>query len=412
MRKASLILLATATALSCTHKKSSDLRPQLPIVTTSPVTNIVTTSATGGGTVSNDIPATFRGLQWDVDSNFSHPTNIGQDSGTGTFSMQMTPLLDGAHYYYRAWGSNNNGVAYGKTIAFSTITISTEYIISTIAALSDPTDLPTGVAVDPSGAVYACDVRGNIWKIASAATMTLVTTISGKAGGIACDKQGNFLVSATDQKKILHITPGGVTTTFAGGAAGIANGQGAAAGFLSPQTLYLKSDGTLYILDSSYIRTADPSGNVSTPYSPLPASNPLTAIAIDAAGKVYFSDGIAIFWLNDYGQMASFAGQSTPGSTDGPYNSASFSGISGMGIDKDGNVVAADKTLMRRITTTGTSTAGDVRTIAGSTTAGATDGGGDIARFGATAGLVVDAQGVIYVADSGNKKIRKIIRKQ
>ena len=411
MRNASLILLASAFVLSCTHKKSSGLPPKLPIVTTSPVTNIVTTSATGGGTVAPDIPATFRGLDWDVDSNFTHATNIGQDSGNGSFSMQMTPLLDGAHYYYRAWASNNNGVAYGKTVAFTTITISTEYVVSTLATLPDGTDLPTGVAADANGNLYACDVRGNIWKLASNGSPSLVTTISGKAGGIACDKQGNLLVSATDQKKILRITPAGVTTTFAGGATGIANGQGATAGFLFPQTLYSKSDGTLYVLDSGYIRIVDPSANVSTTYTPGPIDKPFTAMAIDAAGKVYFTDGITIFWLNDKLQKAGFAGQSTPGSKDGAYNSASFSGISGMGIDKDGNIVAADKTSMRRITTAGVSTAGDVRTIAGSATAGATDGTGDIARFGLTAGLVVDASGVIYVVDNGNRKIRKIVRK-
>ena len=35
----------------------------------------------------------------------------------------------------------------------------------------------------------------------------------------------------------------------------------------------------------------------------------------------------------DQMQKAGFAGQSTPGSTDGIYNAASFSGISGLGID-------------------------------------------------------------------------------
>ena len=50
---------------------------------------------------------------------------------------------------------------------------------------------------------------------------------------------------------------------------------------------------------------------------------------------------------------------------------------------------------------------GNVSTVAGSTR-GYNDGKGSAGLFDALAGLVVDSAGVIYVADYGNSKIRKI----
>ena len=49
-----------------------------------------------------------------------------------------------------------------------------------------------------------------------------------------------------------------------------------------------------------------------------------------------------------------------------------------------------------------------MQTLAGDGTAGYRDGAGAQARFNAPQGVAVDAGGVVYVADTGNNRIRRI----
>jgi DNA-binding beta-propeller fold protein YncE len=60
--------------------------------------------------------------------------------------------------------------------------------------------------------------------------------------------------------------------------------------------------------------------------------------------------------------------------------------------------------MIRKITS-----AGVVTTLAGSTTSGRNDGTGPSASFSGPAGVAVDGSGNVYVADSGNNMIRKIV---
>jgi hypothetical protein len=59
---------------------------------------------------------------------------------------------------------------------------------------------------------------------------------------------------------------------------------------------------------------------------------------------------------------------------------------------------------IRKITT-----AGVVTTLAGQTTPGTTDGTGTNARFNGPTGIAVTSGGILYVVDSDNNRIRKIV---
>ena len=102
--------------------------------------------------------------------------------------------------------------------------------------------------------------------------------------------------------------------------------------------------------------------------------------------------------------MTTLAG-STPGYADGTGTAAQFASPAGIGIDAQGNLYVSEFTnhKLRKITP-----AGVVTTFAGSN-GGYADAGALGAQFNNPYGLSIDAQGILYVADRGNYKVRKIV---
>jgi sugar lactone lactonase YvrE len=105
--------------------------------------------------------------------------------------------------------------------------------------------------------------------------------------------------------------------------------------------------------------------------------------------------------------VTTFAGALTGelGSADGTGTNARFFQPVGIAIDKDGNLYIADtgNNKIRKITPGGV-----VTTVAGTGAQGKTNGAAAQATFNAPQGLAVDANGNVYVADTFNSIIRKI----
>jgi hypothetical protein len=95
----------------------------VPTVTTSQVTIIQQTTATGGGNVTNSGGAnvTERGICWGTShnptTNGSHASN---GTGTGSYTVNMSGLSPGTTYYVRAYAINSAGTAYGNEVSFTT----------------------------------------------------------------------------------------------------------------------------------------------------------------------------------------------------------------------------------------------------------------------------------------------------
>jgi sugar lactone lactonase YvrE len=282
------------------------------------------------------------------------------------------------------------------------------------------------VAVDASGNVYVADTRNH--KIRKVSPGGAVGTLAGSGlpgfgdgtgsaasfnspNGIAVDSSGNVYVADTNNHRIRKITPAGVVSTFAGsGSPGFAEGTGTAARFNSPWGIAIDDSGTLYVADSSNtrIRTISPAAEVGTLAEAGDGTsfNYPYGIAVDTAGNVYVADGFThrISMIDPDGFVSILAGSGTAGFADATGEEASFKNPSGVAVDAGGNVYVADtgNYKIRRIDANGT-----VTTFAGTGTQGWLDGPPADAKFVSPAGVALDASGILYIAD-GNR-IRKIV---
>lgn len=135
-------------------------------------------------------------------------------------------------------------------------------------------------------------------------------------------------------------------------------------------------------------------------------------VVVDGAGTVYVADtqNHTIRKVAPGGVVTTLAGLGgSRGAADGTGSAARFYNPAGVAVDAAGTVYVADtyNNTIRRVTPDGV-----VTTIAGRSSIFPTfaDGTGSAARFNSPAGLAIDMAGVLYVADSGNHRIRKVTR--
>lgn len=132
-------------------------------------------------------------------------------------------------------------------------------------------------------------------------------------------------------------------------------------------------------------------------------------LVVDVSGNVYVIDasGTSIRKITPAGYVSTVAGAwATYGSADGNGAAAQFNWPAGIAIDANGTLYVADtyNHTIRKITTDR-----EVTTIAGSPgLSGSADGTGSDARFRYPDGIAVDSALNVYVADTYNHTIRKI----
>jgi sugar lactone lactonase YvrE len=132
-------------------------------------------------------------------------------------------------------------------------------------------------------------------------------------------------------------------------------------------------------------------------------------VTSDANGNIYISDFAShvIRRLTPQGQLTIIAGNGQAGYLDAkdPLQ-AQFNRPAGLAIDANNNLYVADREnhCIRRISLS----SGDVSTIAGFPQAGYSDGQGQAAQFSSPIGLGIDGSGVLYVGDFGNYMIRRV----
>ena len=366
---------------------------------------------------------------------------------------------------------------------------------------------PTDLAIADDGTIYVADYYGH--RIRKIALDGMVTTVAGGGPfygppfgegawgdfrdgpaaearfkfphGIALDGNGNLFI-AEDYGRIRRLSPSGSVVTFAGGQTlGHRDGHRGEALFGNLLAIDVDAEGNIYVIDNHYdsgiaIRKIDTTGVVSTLRRGTASFRTGTlasprGLAVTGDGAIYIANTgrHQILELTDRGILRAAAGTGEEGYADGPRVEAMFNLPAAIDVAHDGRLVVADEgnNLIRTIAPTATSSSargqalavagrlprledvkvtifasgsllsrpagmaldlegnvivadsgrhairrisprGTVTTIAGGRGQGLRDGVGREAQFSEPKGVAVHPDGSIYVADSGNNRIRRI----
>jgi len=225
------------------------------------------------------------------------------------------------------------------------------------------------------------------------------------------------------------VAPSGVIATFAGtGASCGFGGEGdpaTLAPLCAPQGVVADLAGNVYIADTDHnvVIQVDPAGTVHTVAGTGTAGdagagntswgelNGPTGLALDSAGNLYIADtqNHRIRMLAPNGAISTIAGTGTGGFSGdgGAAAAAELNAPTAVAIDSSGNIYVAD-TLNHRVRLV--TTDGNIATIAGTGDAAYNGDDGPAVRMALSSpyGLALDGQGNVYVADTGNNRVRML----
>ena len=307
---------------------------------------------------------------------------------------------------------------------------------ATSAALSGP----HGLALSAGGSLYIADLYNCRVREVSGGTIVTVAGsgscgYSGDGGpatsaeldhpdGVAVDAGGDLYIADTDNCRVRKVSGGTISTVAGTGSCAYSGDGGAAtaAELNDPQGLAVDGSGDLYIADRSNCRVRRVSagtittiaGTASCGYSgdggPA-ASAALRApygLAVDAGGDLYIADrsNCAVRKVSG-GTITTVAGGSCIVATGdgGPATSAMVS-PSGVVVDANGDLYVTENARCRVREVSG----GIITTVAGTgscTYAG--DGGpATSATLGNPLGLASEGTGGLYIVDYWNCRVRKV----
>jgi DNA-binding beta-propeller fold protein YncE len=312
---------------------------------------------------------------------------------------------------------------------------------------------PFGVDFDKSGAMFIAELEGGHIHRVDASGIFSTTAGTGEAKGDAGDggpaknatfngmhslaigPSGEIYVADTWNNRVRKIDPkSGAIAAFAGTGKKAYAGDGGPAANADCSGIYCVAFSpdmkTLYLadLDNRRIRAVDMQSGVirliagngehgAPPDGAVAREAPLVdprAVAADAGGNVYVLErsGHALRVVDRAGTIRTVVGTGKPGPAgdDGPALSATLRGPKHLCIDRDGNVIIADTDnhVIRKYLPKD----GNLVRVAGTGKAGSAGvvGPPENAELNQPHGVHVDRHGALFIVDSLNDRILKIVK--
>lgn len=357
------------------------------------------------------------------------PGSFGRYDGladSATFDIPVGLTLDGRGNLFIA--DSNNHVIRRLTLATSEVT--------TLAGSSESAgtkdgvggaarfDVPVGIASDGAGTLFVADINSPFIRAIAIASKA-VTTLAGAAGTAApltvpldltWDGPGGLFIADSSMIRTLDVATG-ADGTLAGAAliSGASDGPGSAASFQDPAGVASDEEGNLFVVDDlnhTIRRINHATGAVTTLAGSAGEAgssdgigsqarfNSPWGIASDRAGHLFVSASVncTIRRIDARSaEVTTIAGSAkTCGVSDAPVaSSASFTIPTGLAMDDDGNLYIVD--------------GGGIRSLAVATGKVTTSVRWRDARFNNPHGIAYDGAGSLFVADTQNDTIWKIV---
>jgi sugar lactone lactonase YvrE len=304
---------------------------------------------------------------------------------------------------------------------------------------------PSGIALDTRGNLYIAEHRyDHVRKVAPDGTISTIagTGLQGFSGDggpatqaqlndpteLAADGRGSLYIADSGNHRVRRIAPDGTISTVAGtGVPGFSGDGGPAtlAQIHAPNGVAVDRQGNLYFLDSRNLRVRRVAldGTIATvvgtgaygfagdggPATLAELRDPL-GLAIDEQGSLYIGSGLGgrrVRKVAPDGTISTVAGGGAASPVDGVLaTSAALSVPAGLTVDRQGSVYIADSGYERvfRVAPDGT-----ISTVAGGGASFPGDGGpATAAVLGRPGALAIDVQGSLYIAEYLGQRIRKI----
>jgi uncharacterized repeat protein (TIGR03803 family) len=297
---------------------------------------------------------------------------------------------------------------------------------------------PAGLAMDAAGNLFIADGNNVVRRVD---TNGIITTVAGggpdypgdgeaatnvsmwNLAGVTVDAAGNLFIAVMWNNVVRRVDTHGVITTVAGNGTNGYSGDGGAATNASlnnPSGVAVDAVGNLFIADGNNyrVRVVDTNGNITTmagggtnyPGDGGVATNAILGypwgVSVDAARNVYIADSWnnIIRRVDAQGIITTLAGGGPdfPGDGEAATN-VSLNNPEGVTVDAAGNLFIADtgNNRIRQVDAAGT-----INTVAGGYL------GEGVAATNASldnpAGVALDALGNLYISDSNNQRIRKV----
>ncbi|MBV9396928.1 MAG: SMP-30/gluconolactonase/LRE family protein [Bryobacterales bacterium] len=358
-------------------------------------------------------------------------------------------------------GATSGTTPLANSLSISTLGLAPGVYTSTIRINAPQTSnqsvsIPVILTVKPVGSTgpgyLVSTIAGNGSPTGLATTGTATGVALPNAKALAFDNSGNLLISAGNW--IWQYNSGNITA-IAGNGTNASNGDGGpplSASISDPDAIAVDSAGIVYFTEFAPAHVRKLAGaNISTALDMSRLNQPVGshsllfdsanrmlltspagllrydglrltvataynftdpyATVMDPAGNIYISDRAQhrIFKITPSGVVTTIAGSGQPGfaGDGGPASQALLNTPEGLALDSQMTLYIADSgnNRIRAISSDGT-----IRTIAGSGVGGFAGDGqtGDFASFLNPSGVAVDTRGNVFVADMGNSRVRML----